>query len=564
MLRPMPDPRVPLMSLTKTVLGSALALAMAVPAAASTPDQRTIMAEYVKARAADADGYTEAAAKGYAAVLAAAPDNAGVAKRAYRQAMVAGDRALALKAVKALEAQNAVPPDARLLLLADAVGRRDWKGASVLADQIEKEAVFAFVVPVLRAWIAYGAHQGDPLAALDGARKAGGLATAYATEHRALLLLLMKGRQQEGVAAIRALAMTNNARLARLRLAAAAEVAKNDRDTALSLLAGDDAVSAAARARLSAGKPLPGAIDTPARGIAELFVRIAIDVNREHVPPLAISFARLSTFLAPDNAEGWLVTSELLGANGEEHAALATLDRISADDPLADAASAMRVRLLARDGNLEGALKIALARANGPRADAGDWTSVGGVYAALERYMEAADAYGRALALTDKADGDARWPILLLQASMLDKAGKWPEAKQALKAALKIAPDQAVLLNYLGYAQLERGENLKEAMKLVEQASKLKPDDAAITDSLGWAYYLQGDIPAAIEALERAVAADPGQSTLNEHLGDAYWAAGRRIEARWEWRAALVFAEEQDATRLRDKIENGLSKTVKR
>jgi len=293
-------------------------------------------------------------------------------------------------------------------------------------------------------------------------------------------------------------------------------------------------------------------------------VRIAIDVNREHVPPLAISFARLSTFLAPDNAEGWLVTSELLGANGEEHAALATLDRISADDPLADAASAMRVRLLARDGDLEGALKIALARANGPRADAGDWTSVGGVYAALERYMEAADAYGRALALTDKADGDARWPILLLQASMLDKAGKWPEAKQALKAALKIAPDQAVLLNYLGYAQLERGENLKEAMKLVEQASKLKPDDAAITDSLGWAYYLQGDIPAAIEALERAVAADPGQSTLNEHLGDAYWAAGRRIEARWEWRAALVFAEEQDATRLRDKIENGLSKTVKR
>jgi Flp pilus assembly protein TadD len=130
---------------------------------------------------------------------------------------------------------------------------------------------------------------------------------------------------------------------------------------------------------------------------------------------------------------------------------------------------------------------------------------------------------------------------------------------------VKLAPDQPTVLNYLGYAQLERGENMAAAIALVERASKLKPDDAAITDSLGWAYYLQGNIPQAIATLERAVAGDPGQTTLNEHLGDAYWSAGRRVEARWAWGVALVFAADDDAARLRSKIDDGLpARTVKR
>ena len=550
----------------KFVLGCAIAASFATPAAATMPTSRTIMADYVRARAADADGQAAAAAKAYGAVLAASPANATIARRAYRQALIAGDRPLALKAVKALEAQNALPPDARLFLIAEAVDAGEWKQAALLADQIEKDGAFAFVVPVLRAWIAYGAHSGDPLAPLEGARKAGGLATAYAADHRALLLLLIKDRQNEGIAAVQASGMTDTVRSTRLRLAAAAEIAKTDKTRALALLGGDDAVFALARQRIEAGKALPGAVDSSAKGISELFVRIAIDVNRERVAPLAIGFARLATFLAPDNAEAWAVTAGLLGANGQESAALAALDRISAADPLADAASALRVRLLVQQDDLEAGLKAALARANSPAADANDWATVGGVYMQMKRPADAATAYTRALALTRPAEGDkARWPLLLLQANALDEAGNWPAAKAALKTAVKIAPDQPAVLNYLGYAQLERRENLVEATALVEQASKLKPDDAAITDSLGWAYYLQGNIAEAITTLERAVAGDPGQTTLNEHLGDAYWSAGRRIEARWAWGAALVFASGDDASRLQGKIDNGLTaRTAKR
>ena len=45
---------------------------------------------------------------------------------------------------------------------------------------------------------------------------------------------------------------------------------------------------------------------------------------------------------------------------------------------------------------------------------------------------------------------------------------------------------------------------------------------------------------------------------INEHLGDAYWRAGRKIEARYAWRIAALLAEGNDAVRLTDKINLGL------
>ena len=44
------------------------------------------------------------------------------------------------------------------------------------------------------------------------------------------------------------------------------------------------------------------------------------------------------------------------------------------------------------------------------------------------------------------------WTLLLLHASALEDANRWPEAKQALQQALALAPDQPLLLNFLGYA----------------------------------------------------------------------------------------------------------------
>jgi Flp pilus assembly protein TadD len=85
----------------------------------------------------------------------------------------------------------------------------------------------------------------------------------------------------------------------------------------------------------------------------------------------------------------------------------------------------------------------------------------------------------------------------------------------------------------------------------------MRCNDPAITDSLGWALFKGGRTAEAIALLERATESEPTIAEIGEHLGDAYWAAGRRIDARYAWRAALVQAEDGDAKRLSTKIEFG-------
>ncbi len=124
---------------------------------------------------------------------------------------------------------------------------------------------------------------------------------------------------------------------------------------------------------------------------------------------------------------------------------------------------------------------------------------------------------------------------------------------------MRLSPDNPLLLNFLGYGQLERGENLDGAEAMVRKASALRPDDASITDSLGWAQYKRGKIDDAIATLQRAAEGDPDQAEIHEHLGDALYTAGRRIEARFAWRAALLNAEVKARTRLEAKLATGLT-----
>ncbi len=62
--------------------------------------------------------------------------------------------------------------------------------------------------------------------------------------------------------------------------------------------------------------------------------------------------------------------------------------------------------------------------------------------------------------------------------------------------------------------------------------------DGYIIDSLGWAFYKLGRLDEAVETLERAVMLLPSDPEINDHLGDAYWKAGRRLEARFQWNIA--------------------------
>ncbi|MBA3677228.1 MAG: tetratricopeptide repeat protein [Sphingosinicella sp.] len=530
-----------------------------VPGHAAIKD-RAALAAYAQARAASSFGATDQAARNYAAALAGSPDNQILALRAFNEAVEAGNKPLALNAARRLENQGRLGPEVALLLLGEALKDKDRKRASALIGTIEKDKVFAFMGPLLRAWTEIGSRQRDAGALPLGAKIGGDselLSASYALEHRPLLLLA-NSQYDLGTAELRKVAGGASMRDQRLRIAGAALLArKNKRRAALDLLAGEEPALVAARKLIEAGHPVPGEIGDARSGIGELLVRVAGDLHRQEVDPLSLRFARFATFFAPDNSEAWLVTSDLLNAAELRDGALAALKSIRADDPFAALAADTRIGLLVANGNQQAALQEAQAAVKAG-ATAGTWSRLGELYSELGRHSEAADAFGQALALSGTVDATPRWSLHLLHGGALDESGNWPASRAALEAAYKLAPKEPIVLNYLGYAQLERRENMKQAMALIAEASSLQPDNPEITDSLGWAHYLQGNLPKAIELLESAAAGQPSDPAINEHLGDAYYDAGRRYEARYAWKAAMIYAEEKDSARLRAKLEAGL------
>ncbi len=517
------------------------------------------MTAYVRARAADGSGAAEQAARNYAEALALAPDNEVLAARALSQAIAAGDRPLALQAARILDAAGKLSPDGRLLLVGEAFRAKRWKEASGQIERLEQDDIFSFMTPLLRAWLAQGSGKGKPLALLDVA-KGNALAATYASDHRPLLLIA-GGKAKEGALALAPLLEDQSIRSQRLRIAAAAMLArKAGGKDALAILQGDSEALAEARRRIGAGERLGGEIVAPADGMALLLGRMALDLNGQDVPQLALSFARLATFLAPENSESWLIAADLLAGQGRYEAALAALAKVGRDDVFAGTAADRRMTILVESSRTEEALVEARQAVAARPAEIDNWTRLGDILNQSERHSEAATAYAKALDLVGTG-AEARnplWTLWLLRGSALTQAGDWIAGKVALEEAHRLAPDQPVVLNFLGYSQLERRENLAEAEKLIREASRLQPDDSAITDSLGWAYYVRGDVAKAIELLEQAARGQPADAAIGEHLGDAYYSAGRRFEARYAWRAALHHAEGAAADRLRSKIDTGL------
>ena len=534
------------------ILAAALAGA-ATPACAGS-SQGDLLKSYARARAAESVGAPEEAAAGYAMLLAAAPNDAALAQRTYVQALNAGNRETAIAAARLLPQDGSAEIDVQLLLLSDALqrGRRDE--AASIARGLAKDPVFAFMAPIIEAWLATDARRGDPLARLAEA-EANPLATSYAAEQRPLLLLAA-GDYRGGIQAFAALE-DGGLREQRLRIAGAALLArKGKRNDALALLAGDAPALDIARARIGLKKRLPE-VSTPAAGVATLVSRLAGELHRQKVSDLGLRFARIATFLDPASSEAWLMSAELLAAEGGNDAALAALGNIAADDPFAPVASGIRIRLLVANEDHDRALAAAQATADRPDAQTDDWVTLGHLLMQMDKPADAAAAYGRAQALWPTDAGQMPWVLHLLRGSALETAGDWPAARTELQAAHRLAPNEASVLNHLGYAQLERRENVADALKLVSEASRLEPDSHEITDSLGWGYFLSGETGKAIDLLERAAAGEPADAEINEHLGDAYYRVGRRYEARYAWRAALLNAAGIDADRLTAKIERG-------
>ena len=150
-----------------------------------------------------------------------------------------------------------------------------------------------------------------------------------------------------------------------------------------------------------------------------------------------------------------------------------------------------------------------------------------------KQYQEAFEVLGRAL---EKLPNH---PDLLYDYAMAaEKIDRIEVLESSLKKLIQVKPDNAHAYNALGYTLADRTTRFEEARKYLDQAIKLAPNDAFILDSLGWLLYRMKDNTQAISTLRQALSVRPDPE-IAAHLGEVLWVNGDQTEAKKIWDSAL-------------------------
>jgi tetratricopeptide (TPR) repeat protein len=301
-------------------------------------------------------------------------------------------------------------------------------------------------------------------------------------------------------------------------------------------------------------------IADPAEGMAEVMAVMTAALRGGQGSFDALLYGRAAEWINPDLMDAQIMLGQIFVELEQPELAEATFDAIPRDSGFAMPAAIGRAQVLDNLGQLDEAISVLEELTTQYPEAVAAHQGLGDFLRRAERFDEAADAYTRAIELLEAQGVSGEWPLWFARAVAHERAGQWPEAEADFRRALVDAPDQPLVLNYLGYSLVERRENLDEALDMIERAVEGDPDSGFIVDSLAWALFRLGRYEEALPHMERAVELLPADPILNDHLGDVYWALGRYREARFQWRRALSFGphDDLDMDRVRRKIDVGL------
>jgi len=145
------------------------------------------------------------------------------------------------------------------------------------------------------------------------------------------------------------------------------------------------------------------------------------------------------------------------------------------------------------------------------------------------KYPEAEQSAQKAEQLArDPSEKQAAWFLL---GAIYERQKKYDLAEQQFRKVLDANPNNAAVLNYLGYMLADRGIRLDEATSMIQSAVKQEPNNGAYLDSLGWAYYKQNKLAEAEEYLRKAVDREAHDPTILSHLGNVYIKLGQTERA---------------------------------
>lgn len=517
------------------------------------------VAAYLAGYIAERRGDGDVAANRLRRALELAPETPALDRRVVRLQIAEGDFERAAAGAEKLAAAGDDNFPIGLLRLAARFKSGDYAGAAALAEAENENGISPIVALLARAWAYAGAGDVDKGAKTltDAAKSMESLKVIFAL-HAGLMAEqagradLARWMYEESVAAAEAEDRPLSSRLVQI---VASFLERNGQPDAATELREKAELTDAAIADAAA---IGQVAKTPAGGLAEALYNFAGSLFGDRQFRQALIYARLSAALRPDDPSTQFTIGQVLEATGRPAAAAEAFRAVPPVGSYGWRAPMQAADSLREAGDAEAALAALRAVVESHPETSEPAISLGHMLRAESKFEEAVKAYDEAIRRKGGLGPEDGW-LRYARGVALERSGDWPSAEKAFLAALETLGDEPLVLNYLGYTWIDRGEHLERARGMVARAVELRPEDGFIRDSLGWAEYRAGEYEAAAATLERAVALQPLDPIINEHLGDAYWKVGRHREARFQWRRALSFEpEETQVPILEEKLKCGV------
>lgn len=313
---------------------------------------------------------------------------------------------------------------------------------------------------------------------------------------------------------------------------------------------------------LDEGKAIYQPVRSIQAGASELLFGLGSAVNKDADSELASILLHFSIFLDPKAELPRLILGTLYERMKVYDEAIEIYDAIPEQSPMkpqAEIYASLNLNFLDR---VDEAIKRLQATMMQYPKNLDVILALGNIMRYHKRFDEAAKIYSRGIE-TIQTFSSQDWNILYFRGICYERTKRWNLAEKDFLKALELQPQQADILNYLGYSWVDQGLHLEKALKMIQKAVQLEPRSGFIIDSLGWVYYRLGRYEDAVQELERAVTLVPGDPVINDHLGDAYWHVGRKLEAKFQWKHAHDLNPEPDELKkIQEKLKNGLAEVT--
>ena len=524
------------------------------------------LGSYLAGRFARSERDTAAAAGFYEDALQEDPNNLALLQRAFLATLAEGRMERAVELAGRRPDGEARGVISEMVLAVQDIRERRFESARGRLLEKDQGGFGSMLRPIAIGWVEAGLNRPDAAVAALGAVEERSAFSAFRSFHTALINDFL-GRTEAADKAYRETREGGSGAPTRVFLAHASLLSRNGRtEEAAKLLdeqierSPENAALLHARREVAAGRPLKALIESPAEGVAEAFFGAAGALAQDRTADASRVYVRLALYLRPKFDAAQLLLGELMENDKRWEEAIGAFRAVPAESPYSWEARLHVANALNRQDKSDEAAALLRAMSEERPNDTAALVALADMLRGRDRYQQAAEVYERAMTRISGELQERHWPLLYARGIAFERSKAWDRAEADFLAALKLKPDQPLVLNYLGYSWVEQGKNFERAREMIERAVAKRPNDGYIVDSLGWVLYRIGDFKGAVRQLERAVELRPEDPTINEHLGDAYWRVGRRLEARFQWRHALALGPDKDRVeQIAHKIDNGLA-----